>query len=177
MTERAMTAIIETLAEQVYAHGHAIGLKEAESIGLPVVAAPDDLDDLLWRLLNQYEVDMALLDPLDPVTAVANTDLYTEDAVIAAIESTWALDELAGQIEVRARRQMPPNLNVALNMNLNVPANLDPAAQAGLQQLLQAAQQQIMQDAQQAVQQALRDQAPLLGAEGAFRNGKWRQTS
>lgn len=176
VTERAMASIIETLAEQVYAHGHAIGLREAESIGLPVEAAPDELDDLLWQLLNQYETDMGLLDPLDPLTAVAGTDHYSEDAVIAAIETTWAVDELAGQIEVRARRQMPPNLNVALNMNLNVPANLNPQAQAGLQQLLQAAQQQILQSAQQAVQQALRDQAPLLGAEAAFRNGKWRQT-
>lgn len=118
---------------------------------------------------------MKLLEPLDPATALGTDDLYTEDAVIALIESSWASHEHAGQIEIRARRQQPPNLNVALNLNLQLPPGIDPQQQAALQQLLQAAQQQIIQDAQQAVQQALKDQAPLIGVEAALRGGRWRK--
>lgn len=164
-----MGTIIETLAERVYAHGHAIGYTEAKTLGLPVEPASAELDELMWKLLGHYEYDMKLLEPLDPVTAVGTSDTHTEDAVIAMIESTWAAHKHFGTIEVRARRQQPPNLNVALNPNLNLPPNLNPQNQAALQQALQAAQQQIIQQAQQAVQQALKDQAPLVGVEAAFR--------
>jgi hypothetical protein len=67
LPERTITTIIETLAEKVYAHGHAIGLKEAKGIGLPVDAADDTLDGLMWQLLEQYEGDLKLLQPLDAV--------------------------------------------------------------------------------------------------------------
>lgn len=40
-------AIVSTLAERVYAHGHAISRNEAKEIGLPVVEAPDELDDAM----------------------------------------------------------------------------------------------------------------------------------
>lgn len=176
VSERAMAAIIETLAERVYAHGHAIGLTEAKAIGLPVEAADDDLDVAMWELLGQYEDDMKLLEPIDPVQAVGNEDLFTESATIAMIESTWAVHEHAGEIEVRARRQPPPNLNVALNLNVQLPAGLNPQDQAALQQLLQASQQQILEQAQSAVQQALREQAPLAGVEAGFRGGRWKRS-
>ncbi len=175
VTEREMASIIETLAERVYAHGHAIGLKEAKALGLPVEAAEETLDDLMWRLLGEYERDMKLLEPLDPVTALGADDLYTEEAVIALIESTWGAHEHAGTVEVRAHRQQPPNLNVALNLNVQLPQDLAPEQQVAMQQLLQAAQQQIIQEAQRAVQEALRQQAPLLGVEAAFRGGLWRK--
>jgi|SRR5579884_2830725 len=175
VSEREMASIIETLAERVYAHGHAIGFKEAEGIGLPAKPADDALDDLMWQLLGKYEEDMKLLDPIDPVTALGNGDLFQEDAVIALVESTAFAHELAGTVEVRARRQQPPNLNVALNLNIQLPQNLNPQQQMAMQQMLQAAQQQIVQQAQQAVQDALRQQAPLVGFDAGFRGGKWRR--
>jgi ClpP class serine protease len=55
-SEQAMAAVVETLAERVYAHGHAIGRKEADEIGLPVEAAQGELDASLWDLLRAYEV-------------------------------------------------------------------------------------------------------------------------
>jgi hypothetical protein len=175
VSEREMEAIIETLAEQVYAHGHAIGLTEAKAIGLPVVRAEDALDELMWKLLNEYEQDMKLLEPIDPVSALGQNDEYTEDAVIALIESTWSAHEHAGVVEIKARRQQPPNLNVALNLNLQLPQGINPQQAAGVQQMLQGMQQQILQQAQQAVQDALRQQAPLIGVEAGFRGGRWRK--
>lgn len=178
-TEQALATIVETLAERVYAHGHAIGLKTAQEIGLPAVAADAQLDGLLWDLLKEYEEDMKLLRPVDPATAVAMTDKYSEDGVIAIVEAEAAAHEFTGNIEISARRQMPPNLNVSFNLNLQVPPAISNQAQlaAALQQMLQQAQQALLQQAQQAVQQALQGQAPLVGIEAGFRNGTWRRVT
>ena len=171
--ETVIEDIVKTLAEQTYAHGHAIGRVAARDIGLPVTDAVDPVEALMWALLKEYEADLKLLEPLDPVTAVATTDFYTEDATISVVESTWGVHTFDGQIEVRATRQMPGNLNVALNLNLQIPPNLSPQQQQALQQALQALQQALPAQAQQAVQQALQAQAPVAKIEAAFRNGVW----
>lgn len=166
--------IVKTLAEQTYAHGHAIGRAAARDLGLPVVDAPAEVEMLMWDLLKEYESDMKLLEPLDPMTAIANTDVYTEDAMLAIVESAWGVHAFEGQVEVRATRQMPPNFQVALNLNLQAPPGLNPQDQQALQQLLAALQQQLVAQAQQAVQQALQQQAPIAKVDAAFRNGAWK---
>jgi hypothetical protein len=169
-----MAAIIETLAERVYAHGHAIGLTDAKEIGLPVRAASDDEDDAMWSLLNEYESDLKLLDHIDPAVATANTDVFKEDGTIAVIESTWAALECQGTIEIKAMRQIPQNLNLALNLSLQLPPGIDPSTLPGaLQQAMQQAQQQLAQQAHQAVEDAMKKQAPLVGFDAGFRGGKW----
>jgi hypothetical protein len=150
--EQDMATIIETLAERVYAHGHAIGLRDAEQIGLPAKDAGNDLDNAMWRLLNVYEEDLKLLEPIDPAVATAGQDLYAEQSVISVVETTAGGHEFAGETQIRATRQVPPNLNVALNLNVQLPAGLQaqqlpPALQAMLQQF----QQSLVQQAQQAV--------------------------
>ncbi len=174
--EQTVETIIETLAERVYAHGHAIGLKAAKEIGLPVEGADATLDSLMWDLLQEYEADMKLLEPIDPAVAVKTTDTFEEAATISIIESTAAAYEFSGTIEVTARRQMPSNLNISLNLNLQMPT---PAPgqpiPPQLQQLLQQAQPAILQQAQQAVQQALKAQAPVAGIDTGFRNGRWNR--
>lgn len=172
--EQTMGTIIETLAERVYAHGHAIGFRDAREIGLPAHEAVDGLDDLMWRLLSDYEDEMKLLQPLDPLKAVETDDHYREQAMIAVVESHWAVHSFRGEIEIRAKRQIPQNLNVGLNMNLQLPPGVN-AQQlpAAIQQMVQQAQQALLQQAQQAVQEALKNQAPLVGAEAGFRGGAW----
>lgn len=176
--EQTLATIIETLAERVYAHGHAIGLSDALEVGLPVRAATPKEDELMWKLLEVYERDMKLRDPVDPAAAVAQNDRYTEVSTIAIVESEIAAYTFTGELEVRARRQMPPQLNVNMNLNLQLPPNINPAqlpqqVQQVLQQAVQAAQQAVLQQAQQAVQQALQQQAPLVGVEASFRKGRW----
>lgn len=177
-SEQTMATIVETLAERVYAHGHAIGLKTAKEIGLPAVAAEPTVDQLMWDLLKEYEEDLKLLHPIDPAAALAGTDKYSEDAVIAVVETKAAAYEFTGKVEVLARRQMPQNLNVSFNLNLQVPPGIaNQQIAPALQQLLQQAQQAILQQAQQAVQQALQAQAPLVGIEASFRSGEWRNVA
>jgi len=166
--------IVKTLAEQTYAHGHAIGRTAASDLGLPVTDAVGEVEDLTWSLLEDYEAEMKLLEPIDPAAVAMTTDLHREPAVIAMIESSWGTHSFEGEVVVKANRQMPPNLQVALNLNLQAPQNLDPNDQQALQQMLAAFQQQLLAQAQHSVQQALQAQAPVLGIEAAFRGGVWR---
>ncbi len=175
-SEQTMATIVETLAERVYAHGHAIGLRAAAEIGLPAKAAEENLDKLMWDLLNEYETDMNLLRPIDPAAAVEKAENWSEDTVIAIVETSATAQEFGGKIEVTARRKMPQNLNVSMNLNLQAPqVPVSQDVTAALQRLLEQAQQVILQQAQQAVQQALQSQAPIVGIEAGFRNGQWRK--
>ena len=123
--EDVIEAIVLALAEQTFAHGHAIGPRAAADLGLPVTEAAQPLEGLMWDLLKEYETDLRILDPLDPVTAVATTDLYTEDAVIAIVESTWGVHTLMGRSKCPVYApDATPNLNVALNLNLQMPGEV-----------------------------------------------------
>src|SRR5207245_4418493 len=102
---------------------------------------------------------MKLLHPIDPVKAVETTDLYNEAGSMAAVESSWGTHEFLGEVEIRAKRQVPQNINVALNLNVQLPAGIDAgqlpdALTQALQQLINQAQQALAQHATVAVQEA-----------------------
>jgi hypothetical protein len=174
-TAQVVGTIVESLAERVYAHGHAIGLADAAAIGLPVSAASRQVDEAMWALMTEFERDMHLLEPIDPIGSLAGGDAYNEDVITAVIEGVAMRHEHGGRLEIRAQRQMPQNLNVNVNLTLQVP---QPAAggQLNPQQLLQAMQGAITLQAQQAVAEAMRNQAPIINATVAVRNAAWRQT-
>ena len=176
-SDRVMETIVETLAERVYAHGHAIGFDEAKDIGLSVIDPPSEVDSAMWELLEVYEADLKLREPVDPAAVAATTDHYTEEATIAVIETAESSHEFQCQFDVRARRQMPPNLNIAMNLNLQLPPSLQPEQlPAGIQAAMQQLQQEIQGQAQEAVQQALAAQAPIVGLDVGIRNGRWIRT-
>ncbi len=175
--EQKLKQIVESLAEKVYAHGHAIGIKAATELGLPAEAALPELDQLMWDLFLEYEQDLKLSTPIDPGTVARSADLYTEEAAIAVIETARMTHEFVGQIEVRAVRQMPGNLQVAFNLNLQLPPGVDPATlPANMQQVFQQIQQAIAPQAHQAVVEALKQQAPVIGVEAGFRGASWRRS-
>lgn len=173
-SEQEMATIVEMLAERVYAHGHAIGLRDAQEIKLPVTSAETKLDDAMWRLLNQYETDLKLLEPIDPAAVTGNQDRYQEEGVISVVETTAGGREFKGQIQIDVKRQVPATLNVALNIGLQLPPNLQ-AEQLppALQALMQQFQQMLGQQAQQAVQQAMKEQAPVSGYEAKLIGSHW----
>jgi hypothetical protein len=179
--EQATSTIVETLAERVYAHGHAINLKDATDMGLPAKAADAALDAMMWSLLEEYERDLKLLSPIDPAAAVAKADVFTEaDAVLAVIESATVSYEFTGAIEIRAKRQTPPTLNLNLNLSAQLPAGIvaqppPPGLQQLLQQVLQQLHQALIPEAQKAVFEALKAQAPLAGCDAGFRDASWRR--
>ena len=66
---------------------------------MPVEEADPRLEPLLFALLEDYERELKLLEPIDPISAVAATDLYREHACIAMIESGNALHRFEGEID------------------------------------------------------------------------------
>ena len=174
LSERTMEAIVETLATRVYAHGHAIGFREASDIGLPVDEATDDVDLAMWKLLRKYEDDLRLREPIDPVASVDTGGRFEEEMAIAVVESSDTLFELRGKLYVQANRQMPATLNVALNLNLQLPPSVDPAdLPVELQQQLQQLQGRLLPIAEESVKEALKDQAPVITPDVKFLGGKW----
>lgn len=176
--EEAIKMIVATLAEKVYAHGHAVGLDEAKDIGLHVESAAPELDEAMWQLLSVYEEDLKLLEPLDPGVVLQNTDAYTEDVVAGVIETSHGGHEFSGTMEITAQRNMPQNLQVQLNMPVQVPPGVD-AAQLppAVQQILQQAPQAMIPLAHQAVMDALKAQAPMMGFQMRWLDARWRELS
>ena len=174
--ERAIETIVETLAERVYAHGHAIGINEARDIGLPVDAASEDEDAAIWSLLCKYEEDLKLREPIDPIESIQTNDRFVDNLVIAALEGESTRFEFRGTLDVQAVRQMPQTLNVALNLNPQLPPGLAPnqlpaAAQTMFQQLMN----DLLPIAHESVNEALKSQAPIGGIDIKFLGGKWIQ--
>jgi hypothetical protein len=173
---KTIASIVATLAEKVYTHGHAIGQKEAQQIGLPVVIPSDAVNKAMWALFEQYEADLKLLDPVDPAAVTANQDVYNEDFVLAAVENSAACWEFHAQVDIRAKRQVPQNLSVQMNANLQIdPALAGQPVQQQMQALLHQAQQQFLQNASAALQAALAAQAPVVGMNISVRGGKWKK--
>lgn len=168
--------IIAMLAERVYAHGHAVGLEEAQEVGLHVESASPELETAMWALLEAYETDLRLLEPLDPFSVTQALDLYTEDVTVGVIESAGLTHEHGGTLRINAQRQMPQNLQVQLNIPIQLPPGVDPQQlPPAIQQMLQQAQQTLAPLANAAVQEALKTQAPVSNFELRVLDARWRE--
>lgn len=176
LDEAKITSIIETLTEKFYSHGHAIGRKEAQEIGLPIERASEDLEKALWELYLKYEEFLALTENIDPIlTLGANENIKKENVPIAVIESENKLHIFDVQLELKKRRQVPQNPNLNINFSLNLPPNINPAELP--QQVQQALQQLINQIAgqiQNLVLQELIKQSPEIGIDVRVYGGQWR---
>jgi hypothetical protein len=177
LEEAKINSIIETLTEKIYSHGHAIGRKEAQEIGLPVEMPKDDLETALWDLYIEYEKALRLDEPIDPLVALSGKEEeHMTDLPIAIIESENKVHIFNTQIDLKKRRQVPPNPQININVGLNLPLNIRPEdipqeAQRILQQIIK----QIGQDIPQIVQQEITRQSPEIGIDVRVFGGKWKE--
>lgn len=176
MTDETIAAIVKTLAEDVFAHGHAVGMQEAKRIGLPVESPSAELDAAMWTLLEAYEVDLKLLQPIDTFAAVQGQELSQEEVTTGAIDSTGLSHEFRGALRVSAQRQMPQTLTVNLNMPVQLPPGFDPTQlPTELSQMLQQLQNSLLNVAQDSVREALQAQAALTGLDVRLVDAAWRE--
>lgn len=164
--------IVETLATRVYAHGHAIGCKEAREMNLRAVAAPDDVEIVMWNLLCEYEQDLKLRETPDIEAGVSGQGKITEDIAIAVVESTETIFEFRGRFEINTVHQIPPGLQIT--PNLQIPPKWDLEESQGI---IQEILNQIEPAVKQAVQQALLEQNPPVHIVFGFKGGKWAKMS
>lgn len=172
LSEHIRETIVETLATRVYAHGHAIGCKEAREMNLRAVAARDDVETAMWNLLCKYEQDLKLREAPDIEAGIAKQGKTTEDIAIAVVESTETVFEFLGKFEINTVRQIPQGLQI--RPIFQIPPKWDPERSQGI---IQEILQQIKQAVEQAVQQALTEQSPHAQIIAEFKGGKWIKVS
>lgn len=177
--EEKISAIIETLTEKIYSHGHGIGRREAKDIGLPVAKINDSTEEIVWKLYLEYEGLLQLTDPLHPEVELGNEEkkLLT-DVPLAVVESTKKLHVHRASIELSRNRRVPPSPQINVNLNLQLPANLEPTQIPGqIQQIIQQMMGDISQNIQRIVREEIARQAPVVGFGGRVYGGKWHEES
>jgi hypothetical protein len=60
-------SIAMKLNKSFFSHGHALGRKEAEEIGLNVTAPDADLEKLMWDVHTDFEIELNTRVPFDPL--------------------------------------------------------------------------------------------------------------
>lgn len=175
LDEAKINSIIETLTEKIYSHGHAIGRKEAQEIGLPIEIPGEPLENVLWSLYIKYEDFLKLTEPLDPLVALTGKDEeHFEEIPIAIIESDNKTHVYTTRIDFKRRRQVPSNPQINLNLGLNLPPNIKPEEiPQQIQEILQQMINQIAQNVQQLVQKEIARQSPEVGIDIRTYGGKW----
>jgi hypothetical protein len=175
LDDTKVSAIIESLTEKSYSHGHAIGRKEAKQLGLDVEDMEEKVEEQCWTLLETYAAPLRLRDTADPGSFFPDelVNRHVMPQTVGVVESKELLHSFAGQLELQRVRAMPAQLNINVQIPLNIPnvqANQLPAA---LQQALQQIVQQGAQQLQLLVQQEIARQAPVQGVQARLAGGRW----
>ena len=176
--ERKTDLIVEALAEKIYLHNHGISRTEASEMGLPVKPLDDDLEKLLWNLLQGYANDMLLRVPINPEDLFTGQDADEVEggpvdmAIVESREQAWAF---RATLAARRQRQASDNINITINLGLQLPPDLNQ------EELNQAAIQQLMQQFQEnvpaLVQEQVRRQSPIVGIKAQLRGAYWREVT
>lgn len=178
--EAQITKIVEALTEKIYLHGHGIGRREAEEIGLCVERPNPKLERLIWDLYLSYEKLMKMDTTADPLSYFENgEDEYREpDAIIACIESREKLHVFKGELLLRRVRRLPTNPQININLNLQLPVGIKveevpPHIQQAVQRILQQGAQAIRRQ----VVMELRRQSPIIRIDRRFIGGRWMEVN
>lgn len=172
---KKISTIIETLTEKIYSHGHAIGRQEAKDIGLPVKYPDDDLENLMWELYLKYEKFLKLREPIHPEIILKDKEQHQiENMPIAVIESSKKLHVFKTNIELKKKRNIPPNPQININLGLQLPPGVSPQQlPQQTQQILNQLLNQISQMIPNIVHQEIARQSPVIGIEGRTLGGRW----
>ncbi|MHA1330006.1 MAG: SDH family Clp fold serine proteinase [Candidatus Hodarchaeales archaeon] len=175
LDEEKISTIVETLTEKIYSHGHAIGRREAKDIGLPVGYPDDDLEDLMWNLYLKCEELLKLREPVYPEIVLKDRDqLQMENIPIAVIESSKKLHIFKTHIELKKKRNIPPNPQININLGLQLPPGVGPQQMPQhMQQIMNQLLNQVSQMIPSIVQKEIERQSPVTGIEGRPYGGKW----
>ena len=63
-------SIVAALNTSFYHHGYPVGKKEAKEIGLPIVDASLEIEELIWAIWEDFQTEMECNVPFDPLTLV-----------------------------------------------------------------------------------------------------------
>lgn len=175
--ESKAQTIIESLTEKMFSHGHGINRKEARGIGLNVEFADDDMKNLMWELMIDYENELDLLKPIQfNELLLENEEKELPNIKIALIESLALIHIFENTIKIRKIRQIPESPQINVNLNLSLPSNIDVTqipeeTQRLIQQLLQNATGIVTEQ----VRQEIIRQSPQIDIQILQIKGGWNE--
>lgn len=70
--DRKAKEIVDRLNKQYFNHGYALSRNEAKEIGLNVKYPPKELEQVMWNLWREIEIDIKARHPFDPMSLVVN---------------------------------------------------------------------------------------------------------
>jgi len=167
-SEETIEEIVRNLIERIYFHGHGIARKEAKELKLDVVEPKRELEELMWKLYLEYEDALQLTRPFNPedvLDSVGTDEHVLKDMEGAFIDSKRHSHAFKTDVKIFAKRAIPQNLS--LSLNLQVP----PTPQLTPQQV-----QQLQQAIQRMIQDQLRQQSPVEGFNVRLANARWERT-
>ena len=175
--KKKINSIIETLTEKMYSHGHAIGRKEAQEIGLPIEMPDEDLETLIWKLYLEYEKLFKLDQPIDPILVLADKEEeLLKDVPFAAIESEGKRHLFESQIAFKRERRVPTNPQININFQMSLPPNIQPdSIPQQAQQILQQMINKVSQEITRLVQKEMVRQSPETGINIRAYGGCWNE--
>lgn len=101
--------IVDDLAEKLYYHNYLISRTEAEALGLKVMQPSAALEELLWELYLNYETEMDLGRPFDPLAHLEEGESVREvEKPIALIESRGLRSTIRKRVRIQ-RLPTPPD--------------------------------------------------------------------
>ncbi|MCG8400878.1 MAG: hypothetical protein MJA84_04700 [Firmicutes bacterium] len=107
--------IVDYLTEKLYAHNHMIPRREAvQEIGLPVVYANDELDDLMWELHEDMAVELKLREPFNP-SEVLRGERTEFEVASGMVESEYGMDYYVFSGVVERKDYQDTEINVNIN--------------------------------------------------------------
>ena len=119
--------IVDNLTSKSYFHGHPINRKEAHThVGLNNVIDPDsELENLIWELYLDYESEMLLEQPFDPITEFISSfpnlnpgtpNITNEkEAKLAFIETKGMTDYLSAKYQILGTKN--PNGSIQIQVS------------------------------------------------------------
>lgn len=172
--EQRVQLIVESLAEKTYSHGHAVARKEARDLGLPVIDPEEELERLMWSLLEVYEQDLEMKIPVDPEGLLGNDiDECEAPLTLGLIESGEMVHGFRGTLRVKRLRQTPPQVSINLNLGVQLPPGLDPSQVPS--EIVQQLVQQVQKSVPGIVTEQARRQSPILRVEARLQRGYWQE--
>ncbi len=92
--------IAEKLSKNYFSHGHAVSRSEAEDLGLKISARNQEIEDLLWKIFKDLEIEMEMNDTFDP------TAIYLSDPKSQALLNPPQIVNVPSNIPPQAAQQI-----------------------------------------------------------------------
>lgn len=109
--------IVDDLAEKLYYHNYLICRSEAEDLGLKVTRPSSTLENSIWQLYLNYEAEMDLGQPFDPLACLKENESVEVEQPIALIESHGLRSSFRKRIRIQGlppQPGQPPSPQIAV---------------------------------------------------------------